>query len=62
MAGAPAIKTFTAIFATCHHRQWGWDEYSISALGEGIFCPNSLKIERARRMVQLLASCTVKEK
>jgi hypothetical protein len=61
MVGAPAIRTFDAIFATSHHGQWGWDEYSRSAAREGNFCPNLLKIKRARWTVQHLARCTVKE-
>jgi hypothetical protein len=61
MAKAPTIRTFVVIFATSHHGQWGRDEYSRSAAREGDFCPNSLKIERARWMVRHLASCTIEE-
>jgi hypothetical protein len=61
MAGAPTIRMFAAIFATSHHGQWGHDEYSRSAVREDDFCPNSLKIKRARWMVHHLGSCTVEE-
>jgi hypothetical protein len=61
MAGALTIRTFTAIFATSHHEQWGRDEYSRSVVREGDFCPNSLKIKRPRWTVWHLASCTVEE-
>jgi hypothetical protein len=61
MVGTPAIRMFAVIFATSHHGQWGRDEYSRSAVREGDFCPNLLKIERARWTVRHLASCTVEE-
>jgi hypothetical protein len=61
MAGAPAIRTFAVIFATSHHGQRGWDEYSRSVVREGDFCPNSLKIKRLMWMIWHLASCTEEE-
>jgi hypothetical protein len=50
MAGAPAIRTFVAIFTTSHHEKRGQDEYAILVVREGDSCHNSLKIERARWM------------
>jgi hypothetical protein len=46
IAGTPTIRAFIVIFATTHHEQQGQDEYSRSAVREGNFCPNLLKIER----------------
>jgi hypothetical protein len=39
------------IFATIHPGQQGRDEYSRSVVREDNFCPNSLKIKRARWMI-----------
>jgi hypothetical protein len=61
VVGAPATRKFIVIFATSHDGQQGREEYSRSPAREGDFCPNSLKIEKARWMVRHLASCIVKE-
>jgi hypothetical protein len=61
MVRAPTIRMFTVIFSISHHGQRGRDKYSRSAVRGSDFCPNSLKIERARWMVLHLTSCTVKE-
>jgi hypothetical protein len=56
--GAPTIRTFAVISPTSHHSN-GAGRASRSVARKGDFCPNSLKIKRARRAVRHLAIYTV---
>jgi hypothetical protein len=58
--GAPTIRMPTTIFTISYHRQQGWNEFPRSAVREGDFCLNSLKIERVKWAVQHTAIYTKK--